>query len=64
MLKVILNISSWQQSQHTLLIEAHKKLEEIFSEVNDKLNRKEGEKLDKEKHVLMIVDETIKLTND
>ena len=59
-----MNISSWQQSQHTLLIEANKKLEAIFSEVNDKLNRKEGEKFDKEKHVFLIVDETIKLTND
>jgi hypothetical protein len=32
--------------------------------VNDKLNRKEGEKFDKEKHVFMIVDDAAKLTKD
>ena len=63
-LKVMLHISSWQQTQLTLLIEASKKLESVFSEVNDKLNRKEGEKFDKDKHVLMLVDDTLKLTKE
>jgi hypothetical protein len=46
------------------VVEATKKLESIFSEVNEKLNRKEGEKFDKDKYLIMMVGDTLKLSKE